>query len=182
MVSWALGCKKLYCLLIPSSSSQLTQYQLAPRRHGVFGYPKTERYCLSRVCYEMTRQVTKSRLFVGLVLSWMPAVVQPKTMNTRLPLNNPFMWQFEIEKVRPKLRVCIVFDSIGRPRPLSQDSAPQMHTSVQCMYLDHCLTVWYNRFCFEMTRQVTKTRAVNWAEHVVDEQPIRANLQWSENT
>jgi hypothetical protein len=29
-------------ILLPSSSSQLTQYQLA-QRHGGFGYPKTER-------------------------------------------------------------------------------------------------------------------------------------------
>jgi hypothetical protein len=42
--------------LLPSSSSQLAQYQL-DRRHGFFGYPKTESYC----CFEMTRHVTKTR-------------------------------------------------------------------------------------------------------------------------
>jgi hypothetical protein len=36
--------------LLPSSSSQLTQYQ------DWLGYPKTVRYCLSRLCFEMTRQ------------------------------------------------------------------------------------------------------------------------------
>jgi hypothetical protein len=44
---------------IPSSSRQLTQYQLA-RRHSVFGYPKTDRYCLSRICFEKMLQVTKT--------------------------------------------------------------------------------------------------------------------------
>jgi hypothetical protein len=29
--------------------------------------------------------------------------IRPKTINTRLPLSNPFMWQFEKEKVPPKL-------------------------------------------------------------------------------
>jgi hypothetical protein len=46
----------------PSSSSQLTQYQLDGRL-GVLGYPKTERYCLSRLCFVMMRHVTKT-------LSW----------------------------------------------------------------------------------------------------------------
>jgi hypothetical protein len=50
---------------IPSSSTQLTQYQLA-QRHCVFGYPKAQHYCLSRFCFEMTCQVTKTRC----QLSW----------------------------------------------------------------------------------------------------------------
>jgi hypothetical protein len=42
---------------IPSSSSQLTQYQLAGRTR----YPKTERYCLSSLCFEMTRHARSRR-------------------------------------------------------------------------------------------------------------------------
>jgi hypothetical protein len=42
------------------SFSQLTQYQLA-LPETVFSGSKTERYCLSRFCSEITRQVTKTR-------------------------------------------------------------------------------------------------------------------------
>jgi hypothetical protein len=27
----------------------------------VFGHPKTERYCVSWICFEMTRHITKTR-------------------------------------------------------------------------------------------------------------------------
>jgi hypothetical protein len=56
-IIWTMQLEQNYSgPLLPSSSSQLTQYQL-DRRHGFFGYPKTESYC----CFEMTRHVTKTR-------------------------------------------------------------------------------------------------------------------------
>jgi hypothetical protein len=48
-----------------ASSIQLTQYQLA-RRHGVYGYSKTEGYCLSRLCFEMTSQRHEDTLSIEL--------------------------------------------------------------------------------------------------------------------
>jgi hypothetical protein len=40
---------------------------IGSRRNSIFGlYPKTERFCLSRICFEMTRQVRKTRC----QLSW----------------------------------------------------------------------------------------------------------------
>jgi hypothetical protein len=57
---WPNPEQKLAAILIPCSSSQLTQYQLV-RQYGFLRISKTERYCHGRIRFEMTRHVTKTR-------------------------------------------------------------------------------------------------------------------------
>jgi hypothetical protein len=55
---------------------------------GVFGYPKTERYCQSRICFEMTRQVTQTCCH----LSWKRGRWTPwRRLPPRLPPSSQFM-------------------------------------------------------------------------------------------